>query len=203
MKPENPNVPTGNDLNAAIGRACLTRRRFLLAAGGALAAGSTVFLVVRSRSGSDDAAEVLEAQLAQYPRKRIAKLSELKLDSPLKFNYPYDDLTSLSFAVKLGVPAGGGVGPDSDVVAFNTLCTHMGGDLSDTGKTYLKDYKIVGPCPLHLTTFDLTRYGMLVAGHATESLPQVVLEVEGDDVYATGILGLIYGKRDSLDASDV
>ena len=42
-----------------------------------------------------------------------------------------------------------------------------------------------------------------MSGHATESLPQVVLEVEGDDVYATGILGLIYGKRNSLDAPAV
>ena len=43
------------------------------------------------------------------------------------------------------------------------------------------------------TTFDLTRHGMVVAGHATDNLPQVVLELEGDDIYAQGVLGLIYG----------
>ncbi len=128
-------------------------------------------------------------------------MSQLQTDVPVSFNYPHEDLSSLSFMVKLGVPAGGGVGPDSDIVGFSTLCTHMGGDLSDTETSYLKDHKVVGPCPLHLTTFDLTRYGMVVAGHATESLPQVVLEVNGDDIYATGILGLLYGHRDSLDAS--
>jgi arsenite oxidase small subunit len=42
---------------------------------------------------------------------------------------------------------------------------------------------------------------MVVAGHATESLPQVVLEVEGGDIYAKGILGLVYGKRDNLDTA--
>jgi arsenite oxidase small subunit len=46
---------------------------------------------------------------------------------------------------------------------------------------------------LHLTTFDLTRHGMVISGHATESLPQIVLEVQGDDIYAVGVQGLVYG----------
>ncbi len=92
----------------------------------------------------------------------------------------------------------GGVGPKKDIVAFSSLCTHMGGLMVGA---YRKEDKIAGPCPLHLTTFDLTRHGMVVAGHATESLPQVVLEVEGGDIYAKGILGLVYGKRDNLDTA--
>lgn len=154
-------------------------------------------------AGAGDDLEALEAELARYPRKRVGAVSQLQTDVPIRFNYPHEELNSLSFMVKLGVPAGGGVGPGSDIVAFNTLCTHMGGDLSDTKTSYLKDYKIVGPCPLHLTTYDLTRYGMVVAGFATESLPQVVLAVEGDEIYATGILGLIYGKRNSLEPSAI
>ncbi len=176
-------------------RACLTRRQFLLASGGVTA--TTILL--SSLPGSSKAQDV-PAKLARYPRKKIAKLSQLKTDVPITFNYPHDDLYSLSFAVKLGVEAGGGVGPKKDIVAFSTLCNHMGGDFSAIGETYLKEHKVMGPCPLHLTTFDLTRHGMVIAGHATESLPQVVLEVEGDDVYATGIIGLIYGKRDNLEA---
>ena len=153
--------------------------------------------------GAPDYAAILEAELAQYPRKRIGSLSALETDAPVSFTYPYEDLNSLNFLVKMGTPAGLGVGPESDIVGFNTLCTHMGGDLSDLSKSYLKEHKVSGPCPLHLTTFDLTRYGMVVAGHATESLPQIVLEVDGDDIYATGILGLIYGKRDNLDVSAI
>jgi arsenite oxidase small subunit len=34
---------------------------------------------------------------------------------------------------------------------------------------------------------------MLVSGHATESLPQIVLEVDGPDVVATGVMGLLSG----------
>lgn len=50
-----------------------------------------------------------------------------------------------------------------------------------------------GPCPLHLSTFDLTKFGMIVSGHATSSLPQITLEAEGDDIVATGVQGLIWG----------
>lgn len=204
MSSDSTNNPIPKDSRGGAVLACMTRRRFLLAAGGAAAAGTTIFLVARNWGGGpEDPAELLEAQLAQYPRTKVGSLTALKTDAPVTFKYPYEDLTSLNFLVKLGVPAGGGVGPDSDVVAFNTLCTHMGGDLSDTAKTYLKEHKMLGSCPLHLTTYDLTRYGMVVAGHATESLPQIVLEVEGDDIYAKGILGLIYGKRDNLDAPDI
>jgi arsenite oxidase small subunit len=184
---------------SATGRPCLSRREFLL---GGMAT-TTIFLLACQRSETGDAGDALaalEAELARYPRKKVGTVSQLQTDVPARFNYPYEDLNSLSFMVKLGVPAGGGVGPQSDIVAFNTLCTHMGGDLSDVKTSYLKDHKVVGPCPLHLTTYDLTRYGMVVSGFATESLPQVVLEVEGDDIYATGILGLVYGKRNSLDA---
>jgi len=41
---------------------------------------------------------------------------------------------------------------------------------------------------------------MVVAGHATSPLPQVVLESDGDDIYAIGVLGLIYGYHKNIDA---
>ena len=34
---------------------------------------------------------------------------------------------------------------------------------------------------------------MVISGHGTESLPQIVLEVQGDDIYAVGVMGLVYG----------
>jgi arsenite oxidase small subunit len=102
---------------------------------------------------------------------------------------------SANMLVKLGRPAGGGVGPDQDIVAFSTLCTHMGGPL---GGQYRAPHKVVGPCPLHLTSFDLTRHGMVVAGQATESLPQIVLETRGDEIWATGVMGLIFGYHANL-----
>jgi arsenite oxidase small subunit len=177
---------TGEEPNS-----CLDRRRFLLASGGVTM--TSMLLNLPGVVGE------LHAEVAEYPRKKIAKLSDLKADTPINFQYPdKNPLHGMSFLVKLGEEAGGGVGPKKDIVAFSSLCTHMGGLMVGA---YRKEDKIAGPCPLHLTTFDLTRHGMVVAGHATESLPQVVLEVEGGDIYAKGILGLVYGKRDNLDTA--
>ena len=71
----------------------------------------------------------------------------------------------------------------------------MGGPLQGT---YKPEHQVLGACPLHLSTFDLTRHGMVVSGHATESLPQVLLETENDDILATGVMGLIYGYSANL-----
>lgn len=169
----------------------MSRRRFLLQAGsGALGAVMAVKLgdLFVGRVLAQDAGRTV--QFAAYPRKRIGSLSALQVDQPVEFNYPGEEVLHHSFLIKLGRKAGGGVGPGQDVVAFNTFCTHQGGPLTSV---YQAKYKVLGPCPLHLTTFDLTRHGMVVAGHATENLPQVVLDVEGDDIYATGVIGLIYG----------
>ncbi|ETW96458.1 MAG: hypothetical protein ETSY2_46355, partial [Candidatus Entotheonella gemina] len=135
------------------------------------------------------------AQLARYPRQKIGELSRLRTDQPIIFSYPDTGPGAISMAVKLGVRAGGGIGPEQDVVAFNSLCTHMGGPMIGS---YQKADKALGPCPFHQTTFDLTKHGMVISGHATESLPQVLLELEGGDIYAAGVLGLIFGRHDNL-----
>ena len=47
--------------------------------------------------------------------------------------------------------------------------------------------------------FDLVEGSIiLVAGCPLESLPQVLLEIDGDDVYAVGMLGLIFGRDKNL-----
>lgn len=166
---------------------CLNRREFLLVGSGVVA--TTVLLSVPGVKG------VVEAAKADYPRKQIGRLSELAVDTPITFLYPFNDIYSVNLLVKLGVPASGGVGPKQDVVAFNTLCPHMGGLLASK---YNAEHKVLGACPLHLSTFDLRRHGMVVAGHSTQSLPQIILEVKGDDIYATGIIGLVFGKTDNL-----
>ncbi len=170
-------------------RCLMSRRQFLFASGVA-----TVTVMVTINAGTPFAHEV-PAIVARYPRKFVTKLSALKQDRPFDFAYPDEGAYAESMIVKLGVPAGGGVGPGSDVVAFNYTCTHQGGAL---GGTYKGDTKSLGACPLHLSTYDLTRHGILISGQAYQSLPQVLLEIEGDDVYAVGVFGLIYGRFDNL-----
>jgi arsenite oxidase small subunit len=160
---------------------CISRRQFLLA-GGAM-----ITLAAIGLPGEAEAAP-MHALKASYPRTKIGSLSALKKGVPVEFAYPYPNVQNI--LVKLGTKAGGGVGADMDVVAFNQQCPHMGGPLQGT---YKDAFQALGPCPLHLTTFDLTRHGMVISGHATESIPQIVLEVQGDDIYAVGVQGLVYG----------
>jgi arsenite oxidase small subunit len=160
---------------------CQSRRGFLLA-------GATTFLL----SAIPGVASAMTLKSKSFERKLIGKVSELKTGEPVEFQYPYDDPQSSNMLVMLGTEAGGGVGKDKDIVAFNHFCTHMGGPLHGS---YKHEYKVAGPCPMHLTTFDLTRHGMVVAGHATESLPQIMLEVDGDRIYAVGVMGLVYGRH--------
>lgn len=165
-------------------RACMSRRSFLLAGGA---------LVTLAALPGSAAAAALKALKVDYPAVKIGKLSALKKGMPLEFAYPYPDVSNM--LVKLGVEAGSGVGEGRDIVAFNQQCPHMGGPLQGT---YKDRHQALGPCPLHLTTFDLTRHGMVISGHSTESLPQIVLEVRGDDIYAVGVQGLIYGYSSNL-----
>lgn len=170
----------------------LTRREFIMAAlaGGAGATFAVLIPMAFSRDGVEKAAGIL---LAAYPRQRIASLSELKPGEPIDFEYPWPGQQNLLF--RLGAPANGGIGPDGDIVAFSALCTHMGCPLRGM---YKDEHKILGPCPCHYTTFDLRNHGMVVLGQATQNLPQVTLALEGDDIYATGVMGLIYGSSHNL-----
>ena len=176
------------EAEAAGTRPCLVNRRNFLLTGGIA---TTVIMV--GIPGLPQAQT--PAVVATYPRKFIARLSELVVDEPFDFEYPDEGAYAESILIKLGREAGGGLGPDKDVVAFNYTCTHQGGPLQGT---YQAADKALGPCPLHLTTFDLTRHGIFISGQAYQSLPQVLMELEGDDIYAVGMFGLIYGRYDNL-----
>lgn len=167
-------------------RACMNRRRFLLLSG-VVTAGAIAITIIPGCGG-------LTLKSVSYTRKKIGTLSSLKQDDPVMFNYPDESPGAIASLIKLGKEAGLGVGPNKDIVAFSTLCPHMGGPV---GQAYKAEYKALGPCPLHLTTFDLRRHGMVICGHSVESLPQIQLEIEGDDIYATGVMGLIYGYSDN------
>lgn len=159
--------------------ACQSRRDFLLSGGKLvmLAAASTI-------------TDAVWAQRAGHASLAVARLSELKLGEPHYFDYP--QAGDLNMLVKLGVAAGGGIGPQADVVAFSTRCTHLGGPLRGALQA---EIQVLGPCPRHLTTFDLSRHGVVITGHATASLPQVVLELDGDNIRAVGMQGLVYPER--------
>jgi len=185
--------PESGESESNPGPACVVSRRTFLLTSAAATSAFTIMVSMPGMAGAQD----VPAAVALYPRRLIGRLSDLEVDAPLDFNYPDEKQYSEAMLVKLGREAGGGIGPEKDVVAFSYICTHQGGPLQNT---YKAADKALGPCPLHLTTYDLTRHGIVIAGNAYQSLPQVLLELEGDDIYAVGIFGLLYGRHDNLQA---
>ena len=157
--------------------------------GATAAAGVVVPVAIASQERSESDGETA---VVSYPRSAIARISELAVGEPVWFDYPNTGDTSL--LVKIGAPATAGVGPDGDVVAFSNRCTHMGCPIPD----YQPDERVLGPCPCHFTTFDLSRDGQVTLGQATQNLPRVELELEGDSIFAVGVVHLLYGRADNL-----
>ncbi|WP_335582884.1 arsenate reductase (azurin) small subunit [Cupriavidus sp. USMAHM13] len=114
------------------------------------------------------------------------------MNIPLAFSYP--DAASPCAVIKMGAPVPGGAGPDHDVVAYSTLCTHMGCPVAYDAKA--RTFK----CPCHFSIFDPEKSGQMVSGQATENLPRVQLEYNASDgtFRAVGVEGLIYGRQANL-----
>ncbi|MDZ7689281.1 MAG: arsenate reductase (azurin) small subunit [Halobacteriales archaeon] len=178
-----------------------TRRTFLTGvAGTAVAAGVTGCIEGTEDDGEGDGngqpSESPTGRLEdtdKYPRMEVASVDELSEGDVMTFRYPLDG--HRNFLTKLGEEAWKGKGPDGDIVAFNSTCTHQG---CNVGSNVEPENSVAGPCPCHYTTFDLSKAGLSVTGPATADLPQIRLEVEDGTVYATGVDGLIFGYRHNL-----
>jgi len=189
----------------------LTRREFLLigVAGGAVAAVGVIVPLSQTRSaeqvavgdGSSSTTTTLppppSAVVGFFPKVRVASVGDLSTTDPVKFDYPLQGQRNV--LVKLNNPVSYGVGPDQDIVSFSSICTHMGCLLEE----YKPEYNALGPCPCHFSTFDLANNGMVTLGQATQNLPQVLLSIEGDDIYATGVVRLVYGYANTLHGAPI
>lgn len=129
-----------------------------------------------------------------YPDVIVGNVNDLVPGEPIFFDYPQEGQRNM--LVQLGKPAEEGVGPEGDIVAYSAFCSHMGAPLQNA---YNKEHGVLGPCPLHFSTFDLSKSGIMVMGKATTPLPQVVLEVDdAGEITARGMYGLIYGYAANL-----
>lgn len=174
----------------------MRRRDFLLAGGaaGAVVAGGILVPVGLVLTDDDDNATggATNAQLLSFPRVRIGAVSDLAVGEPLFFDYPFEGHSNL--VVLVGERILGGIGDGHDIVAFSNQCTHMGCVITE----YHPDETVLGPCPCHFSSFDLSRDGIASFGQATQNLPRVLLELDNDDIYATGIFRLVYGHSDNV-----
>ena len=171
----------------------LNRRDFMFAgaAAGAMIGGG-VLVPLGFVLTNDESSGATAARLASFPRARIASLGDLPVGEPTFFDYPFEGLSNI--LVRSGQHTLGGIGTDGDVVAYSNQCTHMGCPITD----YQPEHNVLGPCSCHFSTFDLSRDGVASFGQATQSLPRILLEIDGDDIYATGVFRLIYGREDNL-----
>lgn len=168
----------------------VSRRIFLKTSGSAAAiAGAAVLPAARAEAATPAASG---ATTLPYPKRAVGKASALPINQAVSFTYP--DPSSPCYAIRMGAPVTGGVGPKNDIVAFSAMCTHMGCPVAYDGGT--KTFK----CGCHFSIFDPENGGQMVCGQATEDLPRVILDYDAktDTVTAVGLDGLIYGRQANL-----
>jgi arsenite oxidase small subunit len=164
-----------------------TRKQAIVAGGvAAAAAGGGAAAVILTRDGDEGG----EAAAGEYPRLAVATLGEIQPGKPVSFEYPLTGQQSVLVDLDQEVPQG--VGDKRSIVAYSILCQHMGCPVQ-----YVQDgaYFL---CPCHQSKYDPAREGFVIQGVAMTPLPQIQLEVEGEDIVAVGISGLIYGYRENL-----
>ena len=170
----------------------LSRRFFLKATGsGAAALGAAGAATLPGTAEAAPAHASASTTLA-YPKRSVGKAAALPMNQAVNFNYP--DASSPCVAIRMGSAVPGGVGPNKDIVAFSTMCTHMGCPVAyDSGTRTFK-------CGCHFSMFDPENGGQMVSGQATEDLPRVMLEYDArtDSVAAVGIDGLLYGRQSNI-----
>jgi arsenite oxidase small subunit len=161
------------------------RRAFLRGGGFAAVGGLAAAIVPGTAQAAASHARV------DYPSTKLANLKALKVNEPVDIAYPDD--ASPGVLLKLGKSVEGGAGPDSDIVAFSTMCPHKGFPLS-----YKAESRTLN-CPGHYSVFDCEAGGQEVWGQATQNLPQFTLRVDDNgDIFAEGVDELLYGRLSNV-----
>lgn len=129
-----------------------------------------------------------------FPVIKVANVNDLKPNTPVSFNYPLEQTPN--FLVKLGVKAEGGVGPDSDIVAYSAICQHLGciWGYVESGSSPKCDASYdattpVGYCCCHGSVYELDEGAKVISGPAPRPVPQVILNFDSStgNIYATGM----------------
>jgi arsenite oxidase small subunit len=167
----------------------VTRRDFFKIGGATVAAASVA--AAGAVPIAAEAANESGRTTLNYPTKFVGKVSSMQVHKLVAFSYP--DQASPCATVKLGKTVPGGVGPQSDIVAYSILCTHMGCPVAYNGDGTFQ-------CGCHFSQFDAEKQGQMICGQATENLPRIELsyDVKTDSISAVGVSGLIYGRQANI-----
>lgn len=129
----------------------------------------------------DDAAE--DEALA------VVELDALAVGDPVMFEL---EQGRTCFIVRLEGEAEHGVGPEQSIVAFSTLCPHMGCPIDPSAADPQTGH--FGPCACHQSLFDLRKDGRMVRGRACANLARIELEVRGSTVFALRLARPSFGE---------
>jgi arsenite oxidase small subunit len=143
----------------------LDRRGFMKTMVGA----AGIFAVSTLPWGGLAAKELMGIGNKSYAKVKITELSELKVGEALEFHYPGDHDSAL--LVRLS---------DQEYKAYQNACTHL------KCPVFWKKEEERLVCPCHHGFFDV-KTGAPTAGPPKRPLPEIVLSIEGDAIFATGV----------------
>jgi arsenite oxidase small subunit len=129
-----------------------------------------------------------------WPRVKLVNAGSLQVLKPVNFNYPL--VNTPNMLVKLGVKADNGVGDEGDIVAYSSICQHLGcyyaflaPGSSPSCDSSFKASIPQGYCCCHGGQYDLARSASVIGGPPPRSVPAVKLEYDSatGDIYAVGM----------------
>ena len=103
------------------------------------------------------------------PARRVASTTDLPVGGSLVFEYPNAHDTCVLVRVA-----------EAEYVAFSQKCTHL------SCAVIPKPDAGVFHCPCHEGLFEL-RTGKVLAGPPPRPLPRILIEVRGNEIFATGV----------------
>jgi Rieske Fe-S protein len=143
----------------------LDRRGFMKTMVGA----AGLFAVSTLPWGALAAKELMGLDDKSHPKKKIVDVRDLKVGDAVEFSYPSEHDSAL--LIRLG---------ENEYKAYQNACTHL-----KCPVFWSRDEnKMV--CPCHHGFFD-PKSGVPTAGPPRRPLPEVIVALEGDVIYATGV----------------
>jgi arsenite oxidase small subunit len=115
------------------------------------------------------AKELTSKTKKSYPKQKIIDVNSLKVGESAEFAYPNEHETAL--LIRLG---------ENEYKAYQNACTHLKCPVFWSPE----DAKLV--CPCHHGFFD-PKTGIPTAGPPKRPLPEVVVAIEDNVIYATGV----------------
>ena len=171
----------------------LSRRIFLKSSGGAAAVVGTVGAALLPSEAQAASPAGSTSTNLNYPKRSVGKAGGMPVNQAVSFSYP--DASSPCVALRMGSAVPGGVGPNNDIVAYSTLCTHMGCPVQYDGGTK----RLQVPLPLQrCSTPRTTGRWCAVRPPRTCRACCSTTTTKTDTVTAVGVDGLIYGRQANI-----